>query len=80
MAAISLRFEDRLDGPSNFLSWKARVTLLLKENDLWEICSQEITPPTDVQQKAAHERKEIKAQRVILDAVKDHLILHLSNI
>jgi hypothetical protein len=34
MASTSLRFEDRLDGSSNFLSWKVRVTLLLEENDL----------------------------------------------
>ena len=29
--AGSLRFEDKLDGVSNFLSWKVRVTFLLKE-------------------------------------------------
>jgi hypothetical protein len=34
MASSSLRFEDILDGASNFLSWKVRVTLLLEENDL----------------------------------------------
>jgi hypothetical protein len=37
MSLASLRFEDRLDGASNFLSWKVRVTLLLEENDLWDI-------------------------------------------
>ena len=37
MTIIILRFEDRLDGTFNFLSGKARVTLLLKEHDLWEI-------------------------------------------
>jgi hypothetical protein len=31
---MCLRFEDRLDGVLNFLSWKVRVTLLLEENDL----------------------------------------------
>jgi hypothetical protein len=74
MATRSLRFEDRLDGASNLLSWEAKVTLLLKENDLWEICSQEITPSTDSQQKAVDDKKEIRAQRVILDVLKDHLI------
>jgi hypothetical protein len=52
MAAASLKFKDRWDGASNILSWKARVTLLLKENDLWEICNQEITPPTDPRQNS----------------------------
>jgi hypothetical protein len=37
MASTSLRVEDRLDGASNFLSLKARVTLALKEYYLWEL-------------------------------------------
>jgi hypothetical protein len=47
MASNSLRFEDRLDGASNFLSWKVRVTLLLEENDLWDIFKNIGTPPID---------------------------------
>jgi len=34
MASTPLRVEDRLDGESNFLSWKARVTLALNDYDL----------------------------------------------
>jgi uncharacterized protein YehS (DUF1456 family) len=74
----SLRVEDRLDGASNFLSWKARVTLALKEYDLWEIVDKVVLPPTDPQDLAVHQKKEIKSQWVILDSVKDHLIPHLS--
>jgi hypothetical protein len=48
MATTSLIFEERLDGASNFLSYKERVTLILKVNDLWEICSQYITPSIDI--------------------------------
>jgi 2-phosphoglycerate kinase len=51
--------------------------LLLKENDLWEIVDKVVPSPTDLQQLAAHEKKEIRAMRVILDVVKDHLIPHL---
>jgi hypothetical protein len=78
MAIASLRFEDRLDGASNFMSWKVRVTLLLKEHDLWEITKKFVPTPTDVAEKATLEKKDIKAQRVILDAVKDHLIPHVA--
>ena len=78
MAATNLRFEDWLDGASNFLSWKARVTLLLKEHDLWEIVEKVVPTPTNAVEKAALEKKDIKAQRVILDVVKDHLIPHLA--
>jgi hypothetical protein len=47
MASASLKFEDILDGASNFLSWKARVTLLLEENDLWDIIKDVVATPTD---------------------------------
>jgi len=78
MAATNLKFEDRLDGASNFLSWKARVTLLLKEYNLWEIVEKVVPPPTDATQLVAHEKEDIKAQRVIMDVVKDHLIPHMA--
>jgi hypothetical protein len=78
MASTPLRVEDRLDGASNFLSWKARVTLALKEYDLWELVDKVVAPPTDLTTLEAHKKKEIKAERVLLDSVKDHLIPHLS--
>jgi hypothetical protein len=81
MAANKLRFEDQLDGASNFLSRKARVILLLKEHDLWEIVErvERVVPtPTNVVDKASIEKKDIKSQRVIWDVVKDHLIPHVA--
>ena len=36
MTSMRLRTEDRLDGAVNFVSWKARILLVLKENELWE--------------------------------------------
>ena len=33
---MGLRNEDRLDGAANFVSWKARIFLVLRENELWE--------------------------------------------
>jgi hypothetical protein len=47
MATTCLRFEDRLDGASNFLSWKVRVTLLLEDNDFWDIIKNVLTLPID---------------------------------
>ena len=77
MASTSLRFEDRLDGASNLLSWKVRLTLLLEENDLWDIVKDVATPPTDPQRLIAHNMREVKAKQMILDAIKDHLIHHI---
>jgi hypothetical protein len=67
-----------LDGESNFLSWKSRVTLEFKEYNLWELVDKVVVPPTDLEALETHNKEEIKYHRVILDSVKDHLIHHLS--
>jgi hypothetical protein len=77
MASASQRFNDRLDGASNFLSWKVKVTLLLKGNDLWDMIKDVVAEPTDLQQLAVH-KKEVKAKQIIVDSIKDHLIPHIS--
>jgi hypothetical protein len=65
-----------LDGESNFLSWKERVTLSLKEYDLWELVDKTVTPPKNMESLDAHNKKEIKSKRVLLDSMQDHLIPH----
>jgi hypothetical protein len=77
MTSISLRFEDKLDDASNFLSWKVRVTFLLEENDLWDIVKNAVLSPTNLHQLVAHKKNEVKAKRMIVDAVKDHLIPYI---
>jgi hypothetical protein len=78
METAPLRVENRLDRASNFLSWKARVTLALKEYDLWELVDKAVTPSTDPAALDTHNKKEIKAERVLLESMKDHLIPHLT--
>ena len=60
MTSTSLRVEDKFNGSSNFLSWKTRVTLVLKEYDLWELVDKEVVQLTDLTALVAHEKKEIK--------------------
>ena len=49
MATAGLRFEDKLDGASNFSPWKERITILFKEQALWDIvgATATIVVPTD---------------------------------
>jgi hypothetical protein len=54
-----------------------RVTLLLEDNDLWDIIKDVVALPTDLQQWVAHNKREVKAKPMILDAIKDHLISHV---
>ena len=83
--ATGLRMEDRLDGVGNFVSWKARILLVLEENELWdEVFRNTTTNPIvihasiDAVAFVSFNKKDIKAMRIILDAVKDHVIPHIS--
>jgi hypothetical protein len=72
-----LRFEDRLEGASNFCSWRERIGLVMEENGLLEFVEGKTVPPTDPAQQATHLKKNVKMRRIIVDGVKDHIIPHL---
>lgn len=78
MATVGLRVEDRFDGGGNWTPWKARIVLLLEESELWEIVKNEITVPIVATQFAEFKKKNVKAKRISLDSVKDHIIPHVS--
>jgi hypothetical protein len=79
--ATGLRVEDRLDGAANFSSWKERIVLLLQECELWDIVENSQTNPvmvpTDATLLEAYTKKNIKAKRIILDAIKYHVIVDI---
>lgn len=78
MAAIGLRFEDRLEGASNYSPWKEMIALVLMENGIWEFADETLTPPIDATQLASYNKRGVKARRIIFNAVKDHVIPHQS--
>jgi hypothetical protein len=80
--ATGLRFKDRLDGAANCIPWKERIVLLLDEAELWDIVnSTQLNPiavPTDATLLAEFQKKNMKVKRIILDAIKDHVIPHVA--
>ena len=80
--ATGLRIEDRLDGAGNFSPWKARIVLILQDGEIWHIVNNTYTNlvivPTDVVARTAFNIKDIKAKIILLDAIKDHIIPHIS--
>jgi hypothetical protein len=72
MASAGLRVEDRLDGASNICPWRKRISLVL------ELGEGKATTPVDPVQLVAHAKKDVKARRILVDGVKDHIIPHLS--
>ena len=81
--ATGLRLEDWLDGAGNSVPWKARLVLILEENELWDEVVHNTTtvpivvPPTTDATTLTAFNEDIKARRIILDAVKDHVIPHI---
>ena len=74
---MNIRYEDRLDGVCNYIPWKVRITIVLKEIRVWSFINVVMTKPTDRDEIVDFEALETRARRIILDGVKDHLIPHL---
>ena len=78
--ATGLRFEGRLEGVGNFNPWKQRISLLFKEVELWDIVESPVTVPdktADAVAYADYQKRNIKAQRILMDAIKDHVMPHV---
>jgi hypothetical protein len=72
--------EDRLDGASNFSSWKSRLQVTLEEDDLLDVATKTIpTTTTDIEKKIRNE-EDIKAINLIIYSVRDHLLPCISNL
>jgi hypothetical protein len=52
--------------------------LVLEDNGLLEIVEGRVATPADLVQLAAHNKKDGKARRIIVDGDKDHIIPHFS--
>jgi hypothetical protein len=80
MSASQMRVEDRLVGTSNWSSWKARMIFVLEGLERWDII-EAVVPPIPVTAPvlvAEFRKRNNKAKRTISDAVRDHIIPHLT--
>jgi hypothetical protein len=77
--SASVKLVDKLEGAENFRSWKYRIGLILEQNDLEIFVKEEVPEPADAAEKAKHQNDTIRAKRIILDSIKDHLIRYVSS-
>jgi hypothetical protein len=77
--SASMKLADKLEGMENFHAWKYRIDLILAENDLARFIKEEVSKPEDATEKAKHQKDTIRAQRIIADSIKDHLIPYVSS-
>jgi len=69
--------EDRLEGASNFNSWKARILFILEDNELESHLKDK---PEEIDDTKKYNRNERRAKRILIDYVKDHLIPHIARL
>ena len=77
--APSTKLEDKLEGIENFLAWKYRIGIIIKENGLDKYIKNEVAEPKVNESKEKHEQDLIKEMRIIVDSIKDHLIPQVSS-
>ena len=73
-----LPIEDHLDGASNYGSWKPRVLLYLEENEVKDFSLKTVPVSDDANQLATWRKNDVKVRKILMDYVKNHLVLHLS--
>ena len=50
----------------------------MEESELWDIIEKIVVVPTDAVPLVAYNKNNVKAKRIILDVVKDHIIPHVT--
>ena len=62
-----------MEGASNYVIWKARISYLLDENDFKTYVDSVVVVPTDLDLIKTYKAEMVKAKRFILDRVKYHI-------
>jgi hypothetical protein len=75
-----MHVEDRLVGARNWFPWKARIVFVLEDLELWDIVQNFFPIPlaTAPVLLAKFRKRNNKENRSICDAVRDHIITHLT--
>ena len=71
--------EENIGGVDNFRAWKYKISLILEENDLDQYITGEVLGPEGDEAKGTRKNNLDKANRIIVNSVKDHLIPHVSS-
>jgi hypothetical protein len=77
--SASTKLVDKLEGVEKFCTWKYRIELILEDNYLSIFVKEEVPELVDVVDKEKHQKDTIRAKRIIVDSIKDHLIPQVSS-
>jgi hypothetical protein len=71
--------EDRLDGASNFISWKSRILVTLEEYDLLDVKNKTLPATTIDIEKKIRKEEDLKARKLIIYSVRYHGLPRMAN-
>jgi len=77
MAVNGLSDQDRLDGASNFVIWKAKILAVLDRHHIKDFALKTVAIPVDPAENKKYEDAMARAKCMILDRVNDHVIPHI---
>ena len=72
--------EDRLDGARNFISQKSRLQVTLEEDELLDVVIKTLPDTTTDIEKKIRKEEDIKARKLIIYSVRDHLLPRIANL
>ena len=72
-----LRDQDRLDGASNFVVWKATILSILDRHCIKAFALRIVAILVDPVDNEKYEEATAKAKCIILYGVKDHVVQHI---
>ena len=79
MVAHGLQDQDWLEGASNYVIWKVRITCLPNEYDLKLFVMSKVVVPADLDPLKKYKADMVKAKRLLVDGVKDHIVSPIAN-
>jgi hypothetical protein len=71
--------EYRLDGSSNFISWKSRLQITLEEDDLLSVIQKTLPETAIDEEKEIRKEDDVKARKIIY-SVRDRLLPRIVNL
>ena len=77
--SASTKLVDKLEGVEKLCSSKYMIALSLEENDLAKFIKENVSQPEENATKEKYKKDMIKAKRIIVYSIKDHLIPQVSS-
>lgn len=78
MASVGLIDQGWLDGASNYVIWKPRISCLLNEHDFKTYVDSVVVVPANANPLKKYKKEMVRAKRFILDGVRDHVVSHIA--